>query len=41
MVRKVDKNPLHDGVRNLTGIKKVFTSNTISIHEIREASKYF
>lgn len=36
---KQDKNPLHDGKRNLSGNKLVGTSSDILFKDVKEASK--
>ena len=36
---KVDRNPLHDGVRNLTGKKTVAVSECFGLDKVKKASK--
>jgi hypothetical protein len=38
---KQDKNPLHDGVRNLSGKKLVASSSDIFINDVKAATKHF
>lgn len=37
--RRIIKNPLHDGKRNLTGIKKAATCSDILIQDVKQTSK--
>jgi hypothetical protein len=37
---KVEKNPLHDGKRILSGKKKVATSSDIYFKDVKAAAKY-
>ena len=36
---KIMKNPLHDGIRNLSGKKLIATSNNFTFSDIRNAAK--
>jgi hypothetical protein len=36
---KIDKNPLHDGVRELSGIKKAACSNEFMFIDVKSAAK--
>lgn len=38
---KLQKNPLHDGKRQLSGIKKLGTSSDLRFDEVKAASKHF
>lgn len=39
LTTKILINPLHDGTRNLTGIKKCVLSNLFAFQEIKTASR--
>jgi hypothetical protein len=39
MTEKIDKNPLHDGKRELTGIKKVASEGDIKFFDVKNAAK--
>jgi NRPS condensation-like uncharacterized protein len=39
MLTRWDRNPLHDGVRNLTGEKRVYYGEKFNLEVIKEASK--
>lgn len=39
IMMSVDRNPLHDGRRNLTGVKKVAISNEFDFAQIKRTSK--
>lgn len=38
LTNKVKKNPLHDGVRNLSGVKKAASGETIPIKDVKECA---
>lgn len=39
LLRPIDKNPLHDGVRNLTGKKFAACSKDISFCDVKDTAK--